>query len=135
MSKVFFVGYFFFVASTIAFIVAILTPFWIIKANPDYRGIFEVCDKVENSAQKRQCSYILTYSDEEFIKVNRFDYAVACASLSIAASSLSIILLVVAGLHMCLKHKVDSNRSLRLRLAEILIAGTLLIGNKLSFLI
>lgn len=128
MSKVFCVGYFFFVASTIAFIVAILTPFWIIKVQPDYRGIFEICQKINNNPKIRQCSYILTYSDEEFIKSNRFDYAVACASLSIAASSLSILLLFIAGLHMCLKHKVDSNRTLRLRLTEILIAGTLLIG-------
>lgn len=128
MSKVFCVGYFFFVASSLAFIVAILTPFWIIKANPDYRGIFEICQKIDNNPKIRQCSYILTSSDEVFIKSNRFDYAVACASLSIAASSLSIILLLIAGLHMSVKHKVDSNRKLRLRLAEILIAGTLLIG-------
>ncbi|CAF0822436.1 unnamed protein product [Brachionus calyciflorus] len=128
MSKVFFVGFFFFVASTIAFIVAILTPFWIIKSNPFYRGIFEVCErKVATQSEIRSCGYILTYSDNLFIKMNRYDYAIACASLSIAAASLSIILLWVSGLHMCLKDKLNEYRTIRLRLVEILIAGTLLI--------
>lgn len=71
MSKIFFVGFCTFVASTISFIVAILTPFWIIKSYPLYRGIFEVCEKSPNP-ELRQCGYILTYSDDTLIKSNRY---------------------------------------------------------------
>ena len=47
-----------FVASTVGFILAILTPYWIIRT--EYRGIFEVCNfGVDGS---RTCQYILTYS-------------------------------------------------------------------------
>ena len=60
MSKIFYVGFFFFVTSTIAFIVAILTPYWILKANPSYRGIFEICEKVNTNVNDlRTCAYIL----------------------------------------------------------------------------
>jgi hypothetical protein len=52
------------------------------------------------------------------------DYAIACASLSIIASSLAIIFLWVSGLVMCIE-----NRFAKLRVSELLIAGTLLIGN------
>jgi hypothetical protein len=60
MSKIFYVGFFFFVTSTIAFIVAILTPYWILKADPAYRGIFEICEKVNPDVNDmRTCVYIL----------------------------------------------------------------------------
>ena len=61
MSKIFYVGFFFFATSTIAFIIAILNPYWIIKANPNYRGIFEICEKVTNNdfSELRTCAYIL----------------------------------------------------------------------------
>ncbi len=68
MSKIFYVGFFMFVASTIAFIVAILTPYWIIKTNPAYRGIFEVCERPLNDNEIRQCGYILLPSDNAYIK-------------------------------------------------------------------
>lgn len=56
-----------FVASTIAFIVAILTPFWIIKQSPTQRGIFEACD-VSTDGLTRSCNYILIYSDLSYIQ-------------------------------------------------------------------
>ena len=61
MSKVFYLGFFMFVASTIAFIVAILTPFWILRTDPDLRGIFETCTLGANNL--RSCQYILLYSE------------------------------------------------------------------------
>ena len=51
------------------------------------------------------------------------DYAIACESLSIAASSLAIIFLWIAGIEMCVESKTAKKR-----VSEILIAGTLLIG-------
>ena len=71
MSKIFFLGFFWLSASTIAFIVAILTPYWIIKTNPRIRGIFEVCELVNNDNEIRGCSYILTYSSNPFVLANR----------------------------------------------------------------
>ena len=72
MSKIFYVGFFFFVASTIAFIVAILTPYWILKANPAYRGIFEICEKASaNNDDVRMCSYILLNPNEPIISAFR----------------------------------------------------------------
>ena len=72
MSKIFYVGFFFYVASTICFIVAILTPYWIVKSNPDYRGIFEVCDKDDTYGDLRACGYILTYSNTPYIAMYRY---------------------------------------------------------------
>jgi len=127
MSKIFFAGFFMLVTSTIAFIVAILTPFWIIKNNPWIRGIFEICNRVDTTNnEQRTCAYILTYSSDSLILANRSDYAIACASLSIAASSIAIILIWITGIHMCLKGKMDQHRTIRLRTSELLIAGTLL---------
>ena len=72
MSKIFFLGFFMLVASTIAFIIAILTPFWIIKSNPWYRGIFQVCDRLNPTDNSLlQCAYILTYSDSTYVQNNR----------------------------------------------------------------
>lgn len=67
MSAIFYLGFLMFVASTIAFIVAILTPFWIIKTNPDNRGIFEACD-VATDGQSRSCYYILLYSNLSYVQ-------------------------------------------------------------------
>ena len=53
----------------------------------------------------------------------QIDYAIACASLSISASSLAIIFLWVAGIEMCVKSKFA-----KMRVAEVLIGGTFLIG-------
>ena len=72
MSKIFYVGFFLFVASTIAFIVAILTPYWIVKVNPSYRGIFEVCDRANlNSDDVRLCAYILLNPSDPSIATYR----------------------------------------------------------------
>jgi hypothetical protein len=71
MNKIFYVGFFFYVASTIAFIVAILTPFWIIKSDPRYRGIFEVCEQDDTFGDLRQCGFILTYSNTPYIATSR----------------------------------------------------------------
>ena len=71
MSKIFYVGYFFFVASTIAFIVAILTPYWIVKTNPDYRGIFQICDQDDTYNDLMVCGYILKSSDTPFLSMLR----------------------------------------------------------------
>lgn len=56
------------------------------------------------------------------------DYAIACASLAVAGSSLAIIIIWISGIHMCLKGRVNDNKGLRLRTSEILIMGTLLVG-------
>lgn len=61
MIKAFYFGFNIFIASTVLFILAILTPFWIIKTSPLYRGIFEVC--LGDSSEFKKCGYILTYSD------------------------------------------------------------------------
>lgn len=56
----------------------------------------------------------------------KLDYAIACASLSVAAAGIAIILIWITGIHMCLKGKMDQHHVIRLRTSEILIAGTLL---------
>ncbi len=71
MSKVFFFGFFWLVTSTIAFIIAVLHPFWILKTDPQIRGIFEVCDLVNSTYEIRQCSYILTYSSNIYVLRHR----------------------------------------------------------------
>lgn len=65
MSAIFYLGFFMFVTSTIGFIISILTPYWIIKDAPRYRGIFEVCDSTSTDMQDiRSCQYILLYNDK-----------------------------------------------------------------------
>jgi len=123
MSAIFYLGFLMFVASTIAFIVAILTPFWIIKTTPMYRGIFEYCDvNAVDTGEIKSCYYVLLPSNNPIIQQARADYVVACASLSIIAASLSIIFIWVAGLFFCVRNKFA-----QLRIAEFLVAGTLLI--------
>jgi hypothetical protein len=72
MKKLLYIGYCFFMVSSIGFIIAILNPFWIKKqlATSIYilKGIFEVCEI--NEAQ-RICSYTFLYSDSELIKLYR----------------------------------------------------------------
>jgi hypothetical protein len=66
MSKIFFIGFFMLVSSTIAFILAILTPYWIVNLNnlnsllPNYRGIFQVCLSLDDTYRK--CADILLYN-------------------------------------------------------------------------
>lgn len=123
MSAIFYLGFFMFVTSTIGFIVAILTPYWIIKDNPRYRGVFEVCDSpTTNMADIRSCQYILLYSDATAVNGYRSEYTVAVSSLSIIAASLAVIYVWVSGLFLCVK-----NRFAQLRISESIIAGTLLI--------
>ncbi|CAF0728295.1 unnamed protein product [Adineta steineri] len=105
----FYVGYVLVVSSTIAFILAILTPRWIYpnvtsvspSANAsNYQGIFFV----NLIANNNTCSdWILTYKDS--IANCRPPYAVACAALSIVASSLSIILLWLAGGYLYIRRR------------------------------
>jgi len=122
----FYVGYLIAVSSTIAFIVAILTPKWIYPntlavtptnpASPNemiYRGIFYV----DNGTCR---DWILIYKDS--IAPCRPPYAVACASLAIIASSLSIILLWLAGGYLYIRR-----RRLAPHFASFLAALTLLI--------
>jgi len=112
-----------FVTSTIGFIISILTPYWIIKDSPRYRGIFEVCDSTSTNMEDiRSCQYILLYNDRTATNGYRSDYTVACSSLSIIAASLAVIYLWVGGLFVCVKNKFA-----QLRISEALIAGTLLI--------
>jgi hypothetical protein len=123
MSTIFYLGFFMFVASTMAFIVAILNPYWIVKDAPRYRGIFEVCDSASTDMSDiRSCQYILLYNNLTDSNGYRSDYTIACSSLSIIAASLSVIYLWVAGLFLCVKNKFA-----QLRISEFLIAGTLLI--------
>ncbi|UJR33854.1 hypothetical protein I4U23_021276 [Adineta vaga] len=109
----FFVGYLLAVTSTIAFIVAILTPKWIYPnnlpvdaTNPaspselNYRGIFYVDQGFANSTCR---DWILTPKDS--VESCRPTYAVACASLAIVASSLSIILLWLAGAYLYIRRR------------------------------
>ena len=148
MSKVFFVGYFWLVTSTVAFIIAAITPFWILKSGPTIRGIFEACDEVAGSNGLNTCGYLLTPSSNALITSYRtgfndsfipnshslwlifiiIDYAIACASLSIAAGALAIMQLWLAGIHSCLKTKRFESSRIRLRTIELLIAGTLFVG-------
>ncbi|CAF1368507.1 unnamed protein product [Adineta steineri] len=101
----FFVGYFIAVTSTIAFIVAILTPRWIYPnilpvsnntpSSPNnnyYLGIFYVDYGFPNGTCR---NWILLYQDS--VAACRPTYAIACASLAIAGASLSVILLWLAG--------------------------------------
>ncbi|CAF3589209.1 unnamed protein product, partial [Rotaria sp. Silwood2] len=109
----FFVGYLISVTSTIAFIVAILTPKWIYPNNlpvdgnnptspnqTNYRGIFYVDAGYPNGTCR---DWILIYKDS--VASCRPPYAVACASLSIIASSLSIILLWLAGGYLYIRRR------------------------------
>ena len=146
MSAIFYCGFFMFVTSTVGFIISILTPYWIIKTGPVYRGIFEVCDttNAQDMTVIRNCQYILLNTNTTMssgyrsgksthwavnLRFNRkylivgSDYTVAISSLAIIASSLSIIFLWVSGLFFCVKNKFA-----QLRISEALISGTLLIG-------
>ena len=125
----FFVGYLLAVASTVAFIVAILTPKWIYPnnlpvsdANPaspaesNYQGIFYVDQGFANNTCR---DWILTPKDSvNSCRPSMFTfwyyfskrsfclaYAVACASLAIVASSLSIILLWLAGAYLYIRRR------------------------------
>lgn len=123
MSAIFYLGFFMFVTSTLGFIVSILTPYWIIKDAPRYRGIFEVCDSATtNMADIKACQYILLYNNQTAANGYRQDYTIACSSLAIIAGSLSVIFVWVAGLFLCVKSKFA-----QLRISEAIIAGTLLI--------
>ncbi|CAF4894371.1 unnamed protein product [Rotaria sp. Silwood1] len=109
----FFVGYLISVTSTIAFIVAILTSRWIYPNNlpvdnnhptsaneTNYRGIFYVDEGHPNQTCR---DWILIYKDS--VATCRPTYAVACASLAIVASSLSIILLWLAGGYLYIRRR------------------------------
>ena len=71
MVKTYYFGFNFFVASTVMFIVAILTPYWIIKTS--YRGIFEICPNVSKNSlfEFRRCGYLLPYTDNSEIMAFR----------------------------------------------------------------
>ncbi|UJR13465.1 hypothetical protein I4U23_000479 [Adineta vaga] len=109
----FFVGYLITVTSTIAFIVAILTPRWIYpntlpvsNTNPsspnisNYRGIFYVDAGFPNGTCR---DWILLYQDS--VAACRPTYAIACASLAIAGASLSIILLWLVGGYLYIRRR------------------------------
>lgn len=144
----FYVGYLFAVSSTIAFILAILTPEWIypntavvgaIGLSKSYRGIFSVDYGFQNGTCR---DWILTYKDSIascrprkssknsgnifhysfFSTETILAYAVACAALSIVASSLSIILLWLAGGYLYVRR-----RRLAPNFVLVLAALTLLI--------
>lgn len=123
MSAIFYLGFFWLVTSSIAFIVSILSPFWIIKDNPRYRGIFEVCESTTtNMNDPRVCQYIVLYNNNTAANGYRSEYTVAVTSLSIIAAALSVIFIWVGSMFLCVK-----NRFAQLRISESLIAGTLLI--------
>lgn len=146
MAYLFYFGYFFFLISTIMFIVAILTPYWIINSVLLFifqRGIFEVCLLTITSVNYdvKSCFSILNYEGPLVEGISQLKiicnpltklftykmysgYAVACAALSIIASSLAIIFLLVAGIQTCIKDKLS-----KLKLLNILIFGNFLVGN------
>jgi hypothetical protein len=72
MSKLYYLGFSVLVASTILFIVSILTPNWILKTDVT-RGIFEVCRNdvqfpANTIVQKSDiCQYILLCSTNEIV--------------------------------------------------------------------
>lgn len=142
----FFVGYLIAVTSTIAFIVAILTPRWIYPNNStydppsprdtNYRGIFFSDAGYANETCR---DWTLLYKDsistcrpgrlnicksplKSFVLV----YAIACASLSIAGSALSVILLWFAGGYLYIRR-----RRLAPNFVSIIAALTLLICKSL----
>jgi len=108
----FFIGYFISVCSTVAFILAILTPHWIYPLNSpidsstlipnatNYRGIFFVDISYSNGTCR---DYILLY--KESIAQCRPTYSIACASLAIIGSSLSIILLWLQGAYLYVRRR------------------------------
>ncbi|CAF1225935.1 unnamed protein product [Rotaria magnacalcarata] len=109
----FFVGYLIAVTSTIAFIVAILTPKWIYPNNlpvdannlgspngTNYRGIFYVDAGYPNGTCR---DWILLYTDS--VATCQPPHSVACASLAIIAASLSIILLWLAGGYLYIRRR------------------------------
>jgi hypothetical protein len=63
MNGLFYFGFFLFVASTVLFIVSILTRYWILDNNKNIRGIFEYCTPTPNDQLALSCKYIFTYSD------------------------------------------------------------------------
>ncbi len=70
--KLFYFGFLTFVASTILFIVSILTRYWILQG-VYIRGIFEVCQTGVNVANNQiGCSYILTASNDPFVISTRY---------------------------------------------------------------
>lgn len=75
MSKLYYLGFVVLVASTILFIVSILTPDWILKDDVT-RGIFEVCSKIQYTAntivsKSNICQYILLYSSNDIVNKYR----------------------------------------------------------------
>ncbi|CAF1197848.1 unnamed protein product [Adineta ricciae] len=109
----FFIGYLISVTSTVAFIVAILTPRWIYPntlsvtnssiSSPvytNYRGIFYVDAGYANATCR---DWIFLYKDT--VSTCRPPYAIACASLAVADSSLSIILLWLAGAYLYIRRR------------------------------
>lgn len=72
MKQLFYIGFVLFVASTILFIVSILTRYWI-QRDTLTRGIFEVCQQVDpNNVNSLSCRYILTYSNDTLVLATRF---------------------------------------------------------------
>lgn len=138
----FFVGYLIAVTSTVAFIVAILTPRWIYPntstfdpptpIDTNYRGIFFSDAGYANDTCR---DWTLLYKDsisscrpgryQSFNSLTSFFvlvYAIACASLAIVASSLSVILLWLAGGYLYVRR-----RRLAPNFVTIIAALTLLI--------
>ena len=70
--KLFYFGFLVFVASTILFIVSILTRYWIISSTT-IRGIFEVCQKnVVSNTNQIGCEYILLASNDPYVTAARY---------------------------------------------------------------
>ena len=66
MNGLFYFGFFLFVASTVLFIVSILTRYWIYDTNNNnVRGIFEYCQKSQQDASALSCKYIFTYTGND----------------------------------------------------------------------
>jgi hypothetical protein len=144
MNALFYLGFLLFVASTILFIVSILTRYWIQKGNV-VRGIFEYCYNSNTDIELLSCRYTLMYSDDKNIRPGmcclekkhsleltllliHLDYAVACSSLSIIAAGMGIMFTWLAGLYFCLVRSALGKKII----VSLMIAGTLLIGE--SFL-
>ena len=62
MNGLFYFGFLLFVASTILFIVSILTRYWIIDNDSNVRGIFEYCQAIAKpDISYLSCRYIFMY--------------------------------------------------------------------------
>ena len=69
MNGLFYFGFLLFVASTVLFIVSILTRYWILDNYGNVRGIFEYCQSLlPDDSTLLSCKYILTFNNNTALR-------------------------------------------------------------------